>query len=110
LKTIINNFSFCIFSLFIICCSTKEKTKDKKSNDLIHETSPYLLQHAYNPVNWKAWNPETLELAKKENKLIIISVGYSACHWCHVMEEESFENDSIAKIMNDNFINIKVYR
>jgi uncharacterized protein YyaL (SSP411 family) len=110
LKTIINNFSFCIFSLFIICCSTKEKTKDKKSNDLIHETSPYLLQHAYNPVNWKAWNPETLELAKKENKLIIISVGYSACHWCHVMEEESFENDSIAKIMNDNFINIKVDR
>ncbi|MGK0326429.1 MAG: hypothetical protein ACJA1D_001782 [Polaribacter sp.] len=110
MKTIINNFSFCIFSLFIICCSTKEKTKDKKSNDLIHETSPYLLQHAYNPVNWKAWNPETLELAKKENKLIIISVGYSACHWCHVMEEESFENDSIAKIMNDNFINIKVDR
>jgi uncharacterized protein YyaL (SSP411 family) len=68
------------------------------------------LQHAYNPVNWKAWNPETLELAKKENKLIIISVGYSACHWCHVMEEESFENDSIAKIMNANFINIKVDR
>jgi uncharacterized protein YyaL (SSP411 family) len=88
----------------------ERKTNDKKSNDLIHETSPYLLQHAYNPVNWKAWNPETLALAKKENKLIIISVGYSACHWCHVMEEESFENDSIAKIMNANFINIKVDR
>jgi uncharacterized protein YyaL (SSP411 family) len=110
LKTIINNFSFCVFLLFIIGCSTKEKTNDKKSNDLIHETSPYLLQHAYNPVNWKAWNPETLALAKKENKLIVISVGYSACHWCHVMEEESFENDSIAKIMNANFINIKVDR
>ncbi|MFT4802128.1 MAG: hypothetical protein ACI93N_001904 [Flavobacteriaceae bacterium] len=110
MKTIINNFYFCIFLLFIIGCSTKEKTNDKKSNDLIHETSPYLLQHAYNPVNWKAWNPETLALAKKENKLIIISVGYSACHWCHVMEEESFENDSIAKIMNANFINIKVDR
>ena len=82
----------------------------KASNALIHETSPYLLQHAFNPVNWKAWNSETLALAKKENKLLIISVGYSACHWCHVMEEESFENDSIAKIMNANFISIKVDR
>ena len=77
---------------------------------MVHETSPYLLQHAYNPVNWKAWNKETLALAKKENKLIVISIGYSACHWCHVMEEESFENDSIAKIMNANFISIKVDR
>jgi hypothetical protein len=110
LKTSINSLFFCVFLLFIISCSTKEKTSDKKSNDLIHETSPYLLQHAYNPVNWKAWNPETLALAKKENKLIVISVGYSACHWCHVMEKESFENDSIAKIMNANFINIKVDR
>jgi uncharacterized protein YyaL (SSP411 family) len=105
-----NNFYFCVFLLFIIGCSTKEKTNDKKSNDLIHKTSPYLLQHVYNPVNWKAWNPETLALAKIENKLIVISVGYSACHWCHVMEEESFENDSIARIMNANFINIKVDR
>ena len=99
-----------LFFFLFISCSKNENTSDKKSNDLIHETSPYLLQHAYNPVNWKAWNSETLALAKKENKLIIISVGYSACHWCHVMEEESFENDSIAKIMNDNFINIKVDR
>ncbi|NNE32091.1 MAG: thioredoxin domain-containing protein [Winogradskyella sp.] len=83
---------------------------NKTPNDLIHETSPYLLQHAYNPVNWKAWNDETLKLAKAQNKLIVISVGYSACHWCHVMEEESFENDSIARIMNENFINIKVDR
>jgi uncharacterized protein YyaL (SSP411 family) len=96
--------------LLAISCFKNEKSSEEKSNDLINETSPYLLQHAYNPVNWKAWNPETLKLAKKENKLIIISVGYSACHWCHVMEEESFENDSIAKIMNDNFINIKVDR
>ena len=110
MKTSIHNFYFCVFLLMIISCSTKEKTNDKKSNDLIHETSPYLLQHAYNPVNWKAWNPETLALAKKENKLIVISVGYSACHWCHVMEEESFENDSIANVMNANFINIKVDR
>lgn len=85
-------------------------TSKKKSNDLINETSPYLLQHAYNPVDWKAWNDESLKLAKEQNKLIVISVGYSACHWCHVMEEESFENDSVAKIMNDNFINIKVDR
>ena len=108
------NFSKIIFVSFflisIFSCSKKEKTTAKKGNDLVKETSPYLLQHAYNPVNWKAWNPKTLELAKKENKLIIISVGYSACHWCHVMEEESFENDSIAKIMNESFISIKVDR
>lgn len=110
MKTILNiSFSF-LFLLIITSCSKSDKTHNKKSNDLIHETSPYLLQHAYNPVNWKAWNTKTLELAKKENKLIIVSVGYSACHWCHVMEEESFENDSIAKIMNENFINIKVDR
>jgi len=105
LKTDLNNFSFFLSLLLLFSCTTKEK-----NNDLIYETSPYLLQHAYNPVNWKAWNAKTLAHAKKENKLLIISVGYSACHWCHVMEEESFENDSIAKIMNDNFINIKVDR
>ena len=82
----------------------------KYTNDLIHETSPYLLQHAHNPVNWHAWNEETLAKAKRENKLILISVGYAACHWCHVMEHESFENNSVAKIMNDNFINIKIDR
>lgn len=96
--------------LLFFRCTAQEKSGVKKANDLIHETSPYLLQHAYNPVNWKAWNTETLELAKKENKLLIISIGYSACHWCHVMEKESFENDSIAKLMNDNFISIKVDR
>ena len=108
------NFSIKYISLFIISicltsCLNTSKSKEK-SNDLVNETSPYLLQHAYNPVNWKAWNKKTLDLAKKENKLIIVSIGYSACHWCHVMEEESFENDSIAKIMNENFINIKVDR
>ena len=80
------------------------------TNDLINETSPYLLQHAHNPVNWKAWNPNTLEQAKKENKLMLISVGYAACHWCHVMEHESFEDSLVAQVMNDNFINIKVDR
>ncbi|MGY0427282.1 MAG: thioredoxin domain-containing protein, partial [Polaribacter sp.] len=92
------------------CNKTIITKKFTHTNDLIKETSPYLLQHAHNPVNWKSWNTKTLALAKKENKLMIISVGYSACHWCHVMEEESFENDSVAKIMNANFISIKVDR
>lgn len=102
--------------LVSICCilflgnCTLEKKEITNGNELYKETSPYLLQHAKNPVHWKAWNDNTLKSAKELNKLIIISVGYSACHWCHVMEEESFANDSIAKIMNDNFINIKVDR
>ena len=79
-------------------------------NELNLESSPYLLQHANNPVHWKAWNQKSLEKAKQKNKLIIISVGYSACHWCHVMEHESFEDFEVAKTMNDSFINIKVDR
>ena len=84
--------------------------KIKHTNQLIHETSPYLLQHAHNPVNWYPWSNEALETAKKENKPLLVSIGYSACHWCHVMEHESFEDDGIAQIMNDNFICIKVDR
>ncbi len=79
-------------------------------NSLIHETSPYLLQHAHNPVNWYAWNDESLKKAKDENKPIFLSVGYSACHWCHVMAHESFENEEVAKFINENFVNIKVDR
>lgn len=79
-------------------------------NSLINETSPYLLQHANNPVNWFAWNEKTLEKAKKENKMLLISIGYAACHWCHVMEHQSFESDEVAKVMNENFICIKVDR
>ena len=79
-------------------------------NELHLETSPYLLQHANNPVHWKAWNTNSLSLAKKENKLIIISIGYSACHWCHVMEHESFEDNEVASTMNANFISIKIDR
>jgi uncharacterized protein YyaL (SSP411 family) len=79
-------------------------------NELHLETSPYLLQHANNPVHWKAWNTNSLALAKKENKLIIISIGYSACHWCHVMEHESFEDNEVASTMNANFISIKIDR
>lgn len=79
-------------------------------NELINEKSPYLLQHAYNPVHWYAWNSKTLEKAKLENKPIFLSIGYSTCYWCHVMEREVFENPDIAKILNENFINIKVDR
>ena len=79
-------------------------------NELHLETSPYLLQHANNPVHWKAWNANSLALAKSENKLIIISIGYSACHWCHVMEHESFEDNEVASTMNANFISIKIDR
>ncbi|MBT8253735.1 MAG: thioredoxin domain-containing protein [Bacteroidia bacterium] len=80
------------------------------TNDLIDETSPYLLQHAHNPVNWKAWKDATLEEARSQNKLMLISIGYASCHWCHVMERESFEDTLVAQVMNDNFINIKVDR
>lgn len=82
----------------------------KHTNHLINETSPYLLQHAHNPVDWHAWGPEALEKARVENKLLIISIGYSACHWCHVMEHESFEDEEVAKMMNDNFVAIKIDR
>jgi uncharacterized protein len=80
------------------------------SNRLENETSPYLLQHAHNPVDWFPWSDEALQKAKRENKPILISIGYAACHWCHVMEKESFENEEIAAIMNEKFINIKIDR
>ncbi len=82
----------------------------KKANALIHESSPYLLQHAYNPVDWKPWSEESLILAREENKPLVISIGYAACHWCHVMEHESFEDPEVAEVMNTHFINIKVDR
>src|SRR5918911_1689624 len=80
------------------------------TNRLIDETSPYLLQHAHNPVDWYAWGEEALAKARAENKPLLLSIGYSACHWCHVMEEESFENEEIARLMNEHFVNIKVDR
>ena len=82
----------------------------KHTNRLINETSPYLLQHAHNPVDWYAWGDEALQKARREDKPILLSIGYSACHWCHVMEHESFENEVIAGLMNENFVNIKVDR
>ena len=80
------------------------------TNRLINETSPYLLQHAHNPVDWFAWGEEALQKAQNENKVILVSIGYSACHWCHVMEKESFENENTATLMNEHFINIKIDR
>ncbi len=79
-------------------------------NRLQYETSPYLLQHAHNPVDWYAWKPEAFEKARRENKPILVSIGYSTCHWCHVMERESFENEAVAAFMNEHFVNIKVDR
>ncbi|MGH2496920.1 MAG: thioredoxin domain-containing protein [Ktedonobacteraceae bacterium] len=85
-------------------------SQHKHTNQLIHETSPYLLQHAHNPVGWYAWGEEALQKAKELDRPILLSVGYSACHWCHVMERESFENEEIAQLMNDHFVSIKVDR
>jgi uncharacterized protein YyaL (SSP411 family) len=90
--------------------SGEEIHNHKYTNKLIHESSPYLLQHAHNPVNWFPWGTEALEKAKAENKMLIISIGYAACHWCHVMEHESFEDVEVAKIMNDHFVAVKVDR
>src|SRR5882724_2050570 len=80
------------------------------TNHLIKETSPYLLQHAHNPVDWYPWSTEAFEKARQENKPVLLSIGYSACHWCHVMAHESFEDEQIAGLMNENFVNIKVDR
>ena len=82
----------------------------KFTNALIKETSPYLLQHAHNPVQWRPWSDDLFNIATKEDKPILLSIGYAACHWCHVMERESFEDESVAAYMNEHFINIKVDR
>src|SRR5258708_3224835 len=89
------------------------KGKDDKprfTNRLAKETSPYLLMHAHNPVDWYPWGPEAFAKAKKEGKLIFLSIGYSSCYWCHVMERESFANEEVAKLMNQSFVSIKVDR
>lgn len=121
-KFIFKQISFITLLLILFChtssCSSNGGGKSelnandtaKYTNGLINETSPYLLQHAHNPVNWLPWSEEVFEIAKKENKLVLISVGYSSCHWCHVMEHESFEDEEVAAIMNENFICVKVDR
>ncbi len=104
-------------TLFNSSCGQIQNNKNDKmknspayTNELIHESSPYLLQHAHNPVNWYPWGETALKKAKDENKMLIISIGYAACHWCHVMEHESFEDTVVAQIMNENFVAIKVDR
>ncbi len=104
-----------VILIFLISCSTESgvemtQTNFKYTNKLINENSPYLLSHAHNPVDWYPWGEEALAKAKKEDKPIFLSIGYAACHWCHVMERESFENEEIAALMNKYFICIKVDR
>ena len=99
--------------ILVISCNAQEDdsmNENKYTNNLINESSPYLLQHAHNPVDWYPWNDEALNKAKSENKLLVISIGYAACHWCHVMEHESFEDTIVAKIMNEFYVSIKVDR
>ena len=103
---------FLLTLILLVSCkeANQQPTQHEYTNALINETSPYLLQHAHNPVDWRPWSQEALEEAKKTNKLVLVSIGYSSCHWCHVMEEETFEDKEIAKMMNENFISIKVDR
>lgn len=98
-------FAF-IFLFFLMACEQQEPY----TNALLKESSPYLLQHAHNPVNWYPWGQEALDKAKEEEKLLLISIGYSSCHWCHVMERESFEDTTVANLMNQHFVSIKVDR
>lgn len=105
----------CITSIFSSCKGQTDDAKESEkkhpfTNELIHETSPYLLQHAHNPVDWYPWGEKALQKAKDENKLVLISIGYAACHWCHVMEHESFEDVEVAQYMNEHFVCIKVDR
>jgi len=120
IKNMNSVFSWLVFmSLLVsnISCGQipdKENGKGNKkhsyTNELIHESSPYLLQHAHNPVNWYPWGEKALKKARDENKMIVISIGYAACHWCHVMEKETYEDTAVARIMNEHFISIKVDR
>src|SRR5262245_15787870 len=100
-----------LLALVVGTASAADKPdKPKNTNRLAKESSPYLLQHAHNPVDWYPWGDEAFAKAKKEGKLVFLSIGYSSCHWCHVMERESFENEAVAKLLNDAFVCIKVDR
>ncbi|MBK7812198.1 MAG: thioredoxin domain-containing protein [Saprospiraceae bacterium] len=104
-------FSIILLLLWFSCNNVKKDSgQSSQSNHLINEISPYLLQHAHNPVNWYPWKDEALELALKSRKLMVVSIGYSSCHWCHVMERESFSDTAVSRIMNQDFISIKVDR
>ena len=117
MKKTIQKFFSCLLLFNLVWAASADEAALKNpdgswkwTNRLVHETSPYLLLHAHNPVDWYPWSDEALELAKKENRLIFLSVGYSTCYWCHVMEREVFSNPEIAEMMNKNFINIKIDR
>jgi len=116
LVTRVSNFLVFVLVLAVNVAAFAAKTEEaimkseNMTNELIHEKSPYLLQHARNPVNWYPWGEKAFKKARQENKPIFLSIGYSTCHWCHVMEKESFENQEIAKVMNDHFVSIKVDR
>ncbi len=113
LKELLKAKSLLFVLVFLVACKGQIEEKGgehKYTNALINETSPYLLQHAHNPVDWRPWSEEALEDAKREDKLLLISIGYSSCHWCHVMEEETFEDEDVAALMNENFVSIKIDR
>ena len=97
-------------SVLLLAAHVWAGPQSKTMKHLKGEKSPYLLQHVYNPVDWYPWGEEAFEKARKENKPIFLSIGYSTCHWCHVMERESFTNAEVAKVLNDNFVSIKVDR
>lgn len=99
-----------LLGIFLSCTSSEKASKEKEGNHLIHETSKYLLQHAHNPVDWYPWGDEALQLAKQSKKLLVISIGYSSCHWCHVMERETFSDTAVSRVMNEHFVSIKVDR
>src|SRR5262249_3777112 len=99
-----------LFLLMVPAADSDAGSKKKPRNRLQRETSPYLLMHAHNPTDWYAWGPDAFAKAKKEGKLIFLSIGYSSCFWCHVMERESFDNEDVAKVPNDSFVSIKVDR
>jgi len=110
MQRLLNFMALVWLSVQLISCNSQPTMQYQYTNDLINETSPYLLQHAHNPVHWTGWHQAAFKRAKAENKLVIVSIGYSACHWCHVMEHESFEDTAVAAIMNEHFICIKVDR
>ena len=101
---------YMLILLLIYSCNSEVNINSVNKNQLNKETSLYLKQHSENPINWQRWSNSIFDVSQELDKLLVISIGYSSCHWCHVMEEETFTNDSIAKVMNDNFINIKVDR
>ena len=113
MKTYYYHYFFFILTFMFFTACKKEVTTQKEyahTNALIHESSPYLLKHAHNPVDWKPWSDTLFDYAQQQQKLVLLSIGYASCHWCTVMEEETFSNDSVAAFMNTNFINIKVDR